>query len=243
MLKKLNLENFSLIIMACMFAFGVGFHYFFLEQMLVFSEYFLFFWNFVVIYFFYKNLPDQKNRISFLIWLVLCFAVTLFLEILGTNTGIVFGEYVYGNTFKLKLLDAPILIGLNWVIVILGFYYLAKEIINFLGLTPSKGSISEGNWGFSPKGVISSILGVLLTASFATFFDWILEPLAIRLDYWSWAIVDIPLQNYLAWFIIALVFSLFLELIKLKKSSNIVIYYVIIQALFFIGVRLVLGIV
>jgi hypothetical protein len=36
-------------------------------------------------------------------------------------------------------------------------------------------------------------------------FDWIMEPVAIRLDYWTWAGGDIPMQNYFAWFVIATV--------------------------------------
>ena len=44
---------------------------------------------------------------------------------------------------------------------------------------------------------------VLLAAALATAFDFLLEPVAVRLDYWRWRDGVIPLQNYVAWFLTA----------------------------------------
>jgi putative membrane protein len=44
-------------------------------------------------------------------------------------------------------------------------------------------------------------------AALMVVYDFALEPAAIRLDMWSWAGGAVPLQNYLAWFIIAFLFN------------------------------------
>ena len=68
-----------------------------------------------VLYFSYK-----KGELKFLIWCLIVYTVTFSLEVLGTSTGIIFGSYTYGNTLGLKFLGVPLIIGFNWVFVILG---------------------------------------------------------------------------------------------------------------------------
>ena len=48
-----------------------------------------------------------------------------------------------------------------------------------------------------------ALAAVLLAAALATAFDFVLEPVAVRLDYWRWRDGVIPLQNYAAWFLTA----------------------------------------
>lgn len=88
----------------------------------------------------------------------------------------------------------------------------------------------------------SDLLAAVLTGLIATAFDWIMEPVAIGLDYWTWAGGDIPLQNYAAWFAIALVSSYLYRRAVRRPSSGggpsgpagtLAVAYVIIQALFF----------
>ena len=51
------------------------------------------------------------------------FCITLFLlgyvtEVIGVKSGIIFGEYIYGNTLGIKLLDVPLIIGINWLMLV-----------------------------------------------------------------------------------------------------------------------------
>jgi uncharacterized membrane protein len=67
---------------------------------------------------------------------------------------------------------------------------------------------------------IKGFLLVFLAAILAVVFDYVLEPVAINLNYWQWAYNIIPLQNYLAWFLISfgLSFIVYNKVVKLKTS-------------------------
>jgi len=113
-------------------------------------------------------------------WIVLTFLVTYGLEVLGVHTGLVFGSYLYGSGLGPTVLGVPPLIGFNWVLVCLGALRLVQDL-------------PLPRWGRP-----------VLAAFLALGFDWVMEPVAIELGYWAWAGGDIPLQNYFAWFAIAL---------------------------------------
>lgn len=114
------------------------------------------------------------------IWGALTFAVTYGLEILGVRTGLVFGSYLYGTGMGPTVFGVPPLIGANWVLVCLGALRLVE-------------SFAVPVW-----------MKVGLAAFLALGFDWVMEPVAIELGYWAWSGGAIPIQNYLAWFSIAL---------------------------------------
>jgi putative membrane protein len=115
----------------------------------------------------------------FLLWGAAVYIVTFFLEALGVATGLVFGEYRYGSTLGLAAFGVPLVIAFNWAVVVYG----AVRIVE--------------------RRKRSDLMIAVMTGAVATMFDWIMEPVAIRLDYWTWAQGYIPLQNYLAWFVIA----------------------------------------
>ena len=37
----------------------------------------------------------------------------------------------------------------------------------------------------------------------ALIFDWVMEPVAVKLGYWQWENDRIPLYNYISWIIIS----------------------------------------
>ena len=41
-------------------------------------------------------------------------------------------------------------------------------------------------------------------ALLASFFDWLMEPIAVKLGYWQWASETIPVYNYICWFLCSL---------------------------------------
>ena len=66
-----------------------------------------------------------------------------------------------------------------------------------------------------------------------TLLDILIEPVAIRLDFWSWTEGIIPLQNYVAWYVIsALLFVAFFSF-RFKKNNIIAPLLLILQFLFF----------
>jgi putative membrane protein len=69
-------------------------------------------------------------------------------------------------------------------------------------------------------------------------FDLILEPVAILLNYWYWKGGIVPIQNYLAWFVLAVIISILYDLLKVSHKTKMPAYYLLIQGLFFIGIQL-----
>ena len=57
-----------------------------------------------------------RNYHSLFLWLSV-FAIGMGVEIVGVKTGVLFGEYFYGNNLGLKILGVPILIGINWAVL------------------------------------------------------------------------------------------------------------------------------
>lgn len=149
-----------------------------------------------------------------LIWALLVFVVTFVLEALGTATGKIFGPYTYGQTLGPKLFAVPLVIAFNWLLVILGALSLAQLIFR------------------------KRLLVAFATAILAVGFDYLLEPTAIRLDYWTWHTAGIPLQNYLAWFFIALAAALFYVYLKFSVKTRLVLVYFLIQLVFFAALRI-----
>lgn len=162
----------------------------------------------------------QERRGKVLAWALVVYLVTLFLEILGVHTGLVFGSYLYGETLGLALLGVPLVIGFNWVLVVLGAVLLAN------------------GW------FANLYLASLAAGALCVFFDFILEPVAISpvFDYWQWAGGDIPLQNYAAWFVIATLAAAAFNYLRLRVQSPIPRAYFIIQLSFFILLRVLMRI-
>lgn len=158
------------------------------------------------------------------LWLVLTYLVTYLLEVVGVATGDVFGAYEYGAVLGFQLFDVPLIIGFNWVLVILGFLRGGKEITDRFDRLPRIGKL---------------LLETLGPAAAAVLFDYIMEPIAIRLEYWVWDGVEVPLQNYLAWFLIALLASAAFKILRIDFSTRLPLYYTLIQLLFFLGLYLV----
>ena len=107
------------------------------------------------------------------------------IEWIGVKTGSIFGQYEYGTGLGIRLAGIPIIMGLNWLFLIYG----AAAILT---------RISHKNW-----------LIALLGAGLMVGYDVFLEPAAIEYHFWKWADDEIPIRNYLAWFISAFVFIYF----------------------------------
>jgi putative membrane protein len=131
------------------------------------------------------------------------------LELTGIETRLVFGDYTYGDNLGYKLYGVPLVIGLNWFLLV----YSCGMVANIF------------KYGVFVKSVIGAALMVIIDIS--------LEPVAISLDFWSWHNDVIPIQNYLGWFIIAFFMHIYFQNIGLKKFNRIAVGLFIIQYIFF----------
>lgn len=140
----------------------------------------------------------------------LIFAISFFAEAIGVKTGLLFGEYVYGKGLGPKILETPLMIGLNWLMLV----YCTKVITDQLFQRES----------------IKLIAGPLMMVG----YDLVMEQAAPSLDMWSWNGGTIPLQNYLAWFGFAFLFHLLIRKSKVSFTNALAAPVFIIQFVFFV---------
>jgi len=173
------------------------------------------------------TLPEKKA--SFFLFLAVAILTGFFTEMLGVHTGMLFGDYRYGQTLGPKVNGVPLLIGVNWFIVVYAAGMFAVQTRSMISrILPTHGKAAFSKWfGFSI---------VLDGALVATLFDWVMEPAAVRLGFWTWADGHIPALNYFSWFCISLVMLFLFRLVKLKFHPF-VLNLLFIQALFFLLVR------
>jgi putative membrane protein len=156
---------------------------------------------------------QKRARLRLIVWIVLTYAVTFALEAIGTATGLVFGPYDYGNVLGVMVLAVPVVIGFNWVLVVLGALRIVQRL----------------PWWAAIPGA-----AVLTTA-----FDFLMEPAAIHLGYWTWHWDGIPPQNYLAWFLISFTAAVAYRALRIRIPSKLPAYYMLIQAVFFAAIRII----
>ncbi|MFB6320178.1 carotenoid biosynthesis protein [Saccharicrinis sp. FJH54] len=139
---------------------------------------------------------DGDRNLKMVILSVFIFMAGFSVEALGVKTGIIFGSYRYGKVLGPKVMGTPLIIGLNWLLLV----YTARAMIEY--------------WDTS-EWIKVPVVAILVTA-----FDIVLEPVAIKLGFWSWEAIQVPLQNYIAWFVIALIFSSLMAISKVKLMNE-----------------------
>jgi len=163
----------------------------------------LLFTAFLLIYF----QPERSQ--SFWVFAALAAGLGYAMEVLGVATGFPFGDYVYGKTLGIKLFAVPLTIALNWLLLAYVCGFLANRL------------------------KVPNIIKVTLAALLMVGLDVLIEPVAIRYDFWSWAEGTPPLSNYLGWFGTAWVIQWGFFLLPFKKDHPIAAHFFIIQATFF----------
>jgi putative membrane protein len=146
---------------------------------------------------------------KFLIRLFLIFLLGFTVEIIGVNFSIFFGEYRYGNNLGIKIFDVPIVIGFNWVLLIILTGNFAHKIF--------------------PKSIMLRVLNVSIMM---ILLDLLIEISAPKLDYWEFAVNPVPLSNYLWWFIFSILFH-FIYQSNIKKEYVVSTNILVIHFLFF----------
>ncbi len=149
---------------------------------------------------------QKKEGIVFLIIYILGFVV----EVIGVNTGRIFGNYIYGESLGLKLFSTPLIIGINWL------------LLSYISM-----SVAE-------KAATSAVLQIVIASSIMLAYDLIIEQLASVLDMWTWTGDEVPIKNYFAWFVLALLFNYLLKLFAVDTRNKLAPVILISQLLFFV---------
>ena len=172
----------------------------------------------------------QFNLYTVLFFLV-CVAAGIGVEIIGTSTGYLFGEYQYGTVLGPGTRNVPYIIGINWFIII---YCCGVAVHSLLSSVSQKLSEEMER----PVRQIKALSIIVDGATLAVVFDWLIEPVAVKLGYWTWlGNGQIPLYNYISWFVISMLLLLIFHLLPIQKQNKFAINLLLIQAMFFLLLR------
>jgi putative membrane protein len=138
------------------------------------------------------------------------FITGFIIEAAGVNTGRIFGSYSYGEGLGIKLFSTPLLIGINWVLLV----YCSAVI--------------------TERTALPDIIKILISSSIMVVYDLILEQAAPQMNMWSFEGGQVPLRNYFAWFLLAIIFHSLLKLAGIKLINRIAPFVLYTQALFFV---------
>ena len=155
------------------------------------------------------------NR-SFFRFLAGTFLIGFFAEVVGVHTGLLFGDYQYGEALGIKFWDVPFLIGLNWVILVYCTGILARKWL-------------PNRYGAA---LLAALLMVLL--------DFLIEPVAVAYDFWSWENGVIPAWNFICWLGLALLLQLGFQTLAITKINNLAGPVFLTMLLFFFALNLFL---
>lgn len=110
-------------------------------------------------------------------------ALGLGVEVIGTRTGLPFGEYAYTDRLQPQVLGVPVAVALAWAAMGIPAWAVACRIARARPLRIATGALALSGW------------------------DLFLDPQMVTEGYWSWPgggpYRGVPLSNYLGWLVAA----------------------------------------
>lgn len=138
----------------------------------------------------------------------LFFFIGMFVEWLGANYSLLFGSYDYGTNLGWKLDGVPYFIGINWALLTFVSGIIAQKLHHSLFLQAAIG------------------------AALMVGLDYFMEQSAPSFDFWSFG-EHVPLSNYVTWFVIAYLFQLVFQGLKIKGNLPLSLHLFLAQLVFF----------
>lgn len=154
-------------------------------------------------------LNRKAKPLTFVVFLSIAFVIGISVELIGVHTSYLFGSYFYGNSLGWKWYGVPVIIGLNWGILTV----TSSAIIHRFQLNKHV------------EAILAAILMVL--------FDYILEPVAIKLDYWHWTEGQIPVYNFICWMGVSYLLQLIYQRMKLAEVNKVAESLFLMMFIFF----------
>ncbi|MBN2356677.1 carotenoid biosynthesis protein [candidate division KSB1 bacterium] len=151
----------------------------------------------------------------FLAWTLGVIVLGFMIEWLGVKSGAIFGGYQYGAVLRPQIDDVPVAIGFAWFISVMG-------------------SMAAAQWWLAVRADKKGVF-IVVAAAFMVLFDLLLEMAAVKLGYWSWHNGGVPLQNYIAWFVIGgfFIFWAYVAGVVKEKLPFLAVHLFLAQLIYF----------
>jgi putative membrane protein len=161
-------------------------------------------------------LARKTQQKRFLGFLGFCFIIGFIAELIGVHTGLLFGTYSYGSNLGYKLFEVPLIIGLNWGILVV----VSASVVNRIK--------------------VNTILKISFAALLMVVLDYLMEPVSNDLDFWYWKNDLIPVFNFICWYLISFFLQYFyFNFNKLVESNRVFNSLYIVLFVFFSLLNLV----
>lgn len=164
--------------------------------------------SFVIVY-----LEEGRWVIRNLLAILLIMAFSFGAEYLGVNYGYLFGDYSYGSILGFKYYKVPLVIPITWALLSIASRSLVNLVTN------------------------SYAISAFLTAVVITAYDFLLELVAVRFGWWWWNTGNIPIFNYICWFVLSFIFQLLFRKVPSITGRS---YWIIFVHLLFYWVLLLM---
>lgn len=149
----------------------------------------------------FQDYRNPEYRISVITLSILTFTI----EVIGVNTGLIFGDYHYGNSLGPKMFQVPLVISINWALLINCGVLIAERLSHI------------------------PVLLAVASALIVTLYDICLEVVAPIMDMWYFEKQAAGIQNFVAWFIISFLASYILQKHLKKGSWKLALFLIILQ--------------
>lgn len=147
-----------------------------------------------------------------------CYLIGFGAELLGVQTGLLFGEYDYGPVLGPQLKGTPYMIGINWILLAYSSGVLVNQLLS-----------GKDQW-----------LKAALGASIMVLLDVFIEPVAIEYDFWTWQGRNTPpLHNFIGWWIVAFLVHFIFQALQGHIKNKVGVALLMLQFIFFITLNLV----
>jgi carotene biosynthesis associated membrane protein len=138
-------------------------------------------------------------------WLVASAGIGFGAELLGTRTGLPFGDYSYADTLGPRVAGVPVVIPLAWAMMSYPALLAARWIVRGPLITPVVAAVALASW------------------------DLFLDPQMVAEGHWTWTldrtpvllgITNVPVQNFVAWLLVALILMLVLDRLPRRRGDG-----------------------
>ncbi len=171
----------------------------------------------------------EKNKF-FILFTIVVIIIGFTVEVIGVNTNLLFGHYTYGEVLGPKWQQVPLVIGVNWFIILyccgISTQTLMQKMITKIAQEKQQAPAS-----------IKALSVIIDGATLATIFDWFIEPAAIKLHFWQWEDQHVPGYNYICWLIISIIILAIFHFCTFNKQNKFAIHLLMIECMFFLILR------